>query len=73
MMTGPNIPAMREMVDALSIPVIASGGVSKKEDIRSLMNIEGLWGIITGKALYEGTVDLRTAIKLVKGNKGVGG
>jgi phosphoribosylformimino-5-aminoimidazole carboxamide ribotide isomerase len=73
MMTGPNIPAMREMVDALSIPVIASGGVSKTEDIKSLMNIEGLWGIITGKALYEGTVDLREAIRTVKQNRRVVG
>lgn len=68
MMTGPNIQAMREMVDHVSIPVIASGGVSRMEDIINLDQIEGLWGVITGKALYEGTVKLSEAIAKVKRN-----
>jgi phosphoribosylformimino-5-aminoimidazole carboxamide ribotide isomerase len=67
MMTGPNISAMRSMVDHVDIPVIASGGVSKMEDIDRLLTINGLWGVITGKALYEGTVKLPDAIKRVKG------
>ncbi len=67
MMTGPNISAMRAMVDQVGIPVIASGGVSKPEDIDRLMSIKDLWGIITGKALYEGTVRLSEAIEKVKG------
>jgi phosphoribosylformimino-5-aminoimidazole carboxamide ribotide isomerase len=62
MMTGPNISAMRSMVDQVDIPVIASGGVSKMEDIDRLLTIDGLWGVITGKALYEGTVSLPDAI-----------
>jgi phosphoribosylformimino-5-aminoimidazole carboxamide ribotide isomerase len=64
MMTGPNIPAMEEMVKAVGIPVTASGGVSSLEDIKKLMEIDGLWGVITGKAIYSGSLDLREAIKL---------
>ena len=65
MMTGPNISAMEEMVKTVSIPLIASGGVSSLEDIRNLMGIKGLWGVITGKAIYSGSLDLREAIQLV--------
>lgn len=68
MMTGPNIAAMEEMVKTVSIPLIASGGVSSLEDIRRLMKIQGLWGVITGKAIYSGAIDLREAIELVKRN-----
>jgi len=67
MMTGPNLSAMEEMVKTVSIPLIASGGVSSLEDIRNLMGIKGLWGVITGKAIYSGRLDLREAIKLVSG------
>ncbi len=63
MMTGPNIKAMEEMVNAVDIPVIASGGVSSMSDLIELNNIQGLWGVITGKALYSGAIDLREAIK----------
>jgi len=66
MLTGPNLDAMEAMVNALSIPVIASGGVSKINDVEDLLKIKNLWGVITGKALYEGTMDLKSAIKLVK-------
>lgn len=64
MLTGPNIDAMAKMVKAVNIPVIASGGVSNLEDIRSLMTIENLWGAITGKALYTGALDLKSAIDI---------
>lgn len=66
MLTGPNIEAIREMVENLKIPVIASGGVASIKDIKNLMKIKNLWGVITGKALYEGTLDLREAIETVK-------
>ncbi|MBI4688476.1 MAG: 1-(5-phosphoribosyl)-5-[(5-phosphoribosylamino)methylideneamino]imidazole-4-carboxamide isomerase [Nitrospirae bacterium] len=66
MMTGPNIEATREMVEALNIPVIASGGVSSIDDIKKLMGIKGLWGAITGKAIYSGAIDLKEAIKISK-------
>lgn len=68
MLSGPNIEAVREMVNTVSIPVIASGGVSSIDDISNLMQIDGLWGAITGKAIYSGSLDLREAIELVKRN-----
>lgn len=64
MLTGPNIEAMAKMVRAVDIPVIASGGVSKLDDIRNLKEIESLWGVITGKALYAGSMELRAAIEI---------
>lgn len=65
MLAGPNIEATREMVESLRIPVIASGGISSIDDIKKLSKIKGLWGAITGKALYSGALDLREAIKTV--------
>ena len=64
MLTGPNIEATREIVEAVKIPVIASGGVSSIDDIKRLMDIKGLWGAITGKAIYTGKLDLKEAITL---------
>jgi phosphoribosylformimino-5-aminoimidazole carboxamide ribotide isomerase len=64
MLTGPNIEAIREMVEAVNIPVIASGGVSSIDDIKRLKEIKGLWGVITGKALYTGAIDLKEAMKI---------
>ncbi|MCI0468786.1 MAG: 1-(5-phosphoribosyl)-5-[(5-phosphoribosylamino)methylideneamino] imidazole-4-carboxamide isomerase, partial [Nitrospirae bacterium] len=66
MMTGPNIEATREMVEALSIPVIASGGVSSITDIKNLSAIKNLWGAITGKAIYSGAIDLKEAIRITE-------
>ncbi len=66
MLSGPNIQATREMVETLDIPVIASGGISSIDDIKRLLEIERLWGAITGKAIYSGTLDLREAIQMVK-------
>lgn len=64
MLSGPNIEAIKEMVESVKIPVIASGGVSSLEDIKKLLQINNLWGVITGKAIYSGTLDLREAIKI---------
>jgi phosphoribosylformimino-5-aminoimidazole carboxamide ribotide isomerase len=66
MLSGPNLDAMSKMVKALKIPVIASGGVSSIDDIKNLMQIKNLWGVITGKAIYEGSLDLKEAIKITK-------
>ncbi len=66
MLTGPNINAMREMVETVNIPVIASGGVSSIEDIKALKGIRNLWGVITGKAIYSGAVDLKEAIRIAE-------
>lgn len=67
MLTGPNVEAMAEMVRSVNIPVVASGGVSIIDDVAALKEIEGLMGVITGKAIYEGRLDLRTAIGLSRG------
>ena len=65
MLTGPNLKAMEEMVKAVEIEVIASGGVKSIEDIKNLKEI-GVSGVIVGKALYTGDVDLAEAIKVAK-------
>jgi phosphoribosylformimino-5-aminoimidazole carboxamide ribotide isomerase len=68
MMQGPNIEATRALAEAISIPVIASGGVSSLEDIRNLMAVEksGVTGAITGKAIYSGALNLAEAIALTR-------
>ena len=60
MMTGPNIPALTEMVRAVRLPVIASGGVSNARDIREAATA-GAAGCIVGRALYEGSLTLAAA------------
>ena len=65
MLAGPNLKAMEEMVKAVDVEVIASGGVKSIEDIRNLKNI-GVAGVIVGKALYTGDVDLAEAVKIAK-------
>ncbi len=67
MLSGPNIEAMAKMVESVNIPVIASGGVSKLDDVNSLMQIKNLWGVITGKALYAESMKLEDAIAVTKG------
>jgi len=69
MMQGPNIEATRALAEAIRIPVIASGGLSSLDDIRRLMAIEqyGVTGVITGKAIYSGAIDLREAVALTRG------
>jgi phosphoribosylformimino-5-aminoimidazole carboxamide ribotide isomerase len=69
MLSGPNIEATREMVEGVGIPVIASGGISCMDDIKNLLEIKNLWGAITGKAIYSGTLNLKEAIKFVAGQE----
>ncbi|UFS72457.1 1-(5-phosphoribosyl)-5-[(5-phosphoribosylamino)methylideneamino]imidazole-4-carboxamide isomerase [Geomonas sp. RF6] len=71
MMQGPNLQATRALAEAISIPVIASGGLSSLKDIENLMSIEqyGVTGVITGKAIYSGAIKLAEAIALTKGQK----
>ncbi|MFT4851623.1 MAG: phosphoribosylformimino-5-aminoimidazole carboxamide ribotide isomerase [Bacteroidia bacterium] len=69
MMGGVNINATRDLAEAVSVPVIASGGVTDIRDIAALLEVEakidgGITGVITGRAIYEGTLDLAEAIKL---------
>ncbi|MCI4625667.1 MAG: 1-(5-phosphoribosyl)-5-[(5-phosphoribosylamino)methylideneamino]imidazole-4-carboxamide isomerase [Candidatus Magnetoovum sp. WYHC-5] len=62
MLSGPNIEATQKIVESLSIPVIASGGISSMNDIENLTKIKKLFGAITGKAIYSGAIELREAI-----------
>jgi phosphoribosylformimino-5-aminoimidazole carboxamide ribotide isomerase len=68
MSTGLNSEMTRSLARATSIPVIASGGVSQMEDIEHLMTLEsdGVIGVIVGRALYTGRLDLEEAIRMVK-------
>jgi phosphoribosylformimino-5-aminoimidazole carboxamide ribotide isomerase len=61
MLEGPNLSALAEMARAVPLPVIASGGVTTVDDVRRLAQL-GLAGCIIGRALYEGRLDLRSAI-----------
>lgn len=66
---GPNLEGIEQVLDAVEIPVIASGGVSGAQDIRRLTAFEnrGLEGIIVGKALYSGAVTLDSAQQAAHG------
>ena len=67
-MQGPNVEATAELANAMSIPVIASGGVSSLDDLRNLKNCgAALNGAISGRALYDGAIDLGEALKVLKG------
>jgi len=65
MMTGPNIEETVHLADAISIPVIVSGGVSKMDDVRACAEHvdSGICGAITGRAIYEGSIDFAAAMK----------
>jgi phosphoribosylformimino-5-aminoimidazole carboxamide ribotide isomerase len=66
--TGPNISATRILAEGVNIPVIASGGIANIEDVLNLLDLSkfGVIGMITGRALYEGTLDLEEAVALTK-------
>jgi len=63
MLSGVNIEATVRLAQALTIPVIASGGVTNLDDVRNLCAVanEGIMGAITGRAIYEGTLDFTAA------------
>ena len=66
MMSGVNIDATCKLADALTIPVIASGGLTNLDDVRALCEVQscGIEGVITGRAIYEGSIDLKEAQQL---------
>jgi phosphoribosylformimino-5-aminoimidazole carboxamide ribotide isomerase len=66
MMSGVNVESTVKLAQSINIPVIASGGITNMHDIRALCEVsdEGIMGAITGRALYEGTLDLAAAQKL---------
>ncbi len=69
MKTGPNVDATRALATAIQIPVIASGGISTISDVFevSTLSENGVMGMITGRALYDGSLDLVEAIRVVEG------
>ena len=66
MLSGVNIDATVELAQPLRIPVIASGGITNLDDVRALCAVEdeGISGAITGRAIYEGTLDFKAAQEL---------
>ena len=66
-LAGPNLTALREMAEASSVPVIASGGIGCMGDLLSLLPLEalGVTGVIVGRALYDGRVELAEAIQAI--------
>ncbi len=67
MLGGPNLPALREVVELSSFPVIASGGISRIEDLRAVQSLgPRVEGAIVGKALYDGKLDYRAALTALR-------
>jgi len=68
MQTGPNVEETRKLAQAIDIPVVASGGVATIADIQNLMPLasSGVVGVITGKALYTGSLDLTEALAVAR-------
>jgi phosphoribosylformimino-5-aminoimidazole carboxamide ribotide isomerase len=66
MLTGVNIGATVDLARQLTVPVIASGGITDLEDVKALCKVEseGIIGAITGRAVYQGTLDFTAAQKL---------
>jgi len=66
--TGPNVDATRRLAHAVDIPVIASGGIGDLSDVIKVLALEkdGVMGMITGRALYDGCLDLEQAIQMTK-------
>jgi phosphoribosylformimino-5-aminoimidazole carboxamide ribotide isomerase len=65
-MGGPNVAATEALARAVSVPVIASGGVSSMADLTALRDTGVIAGAISGRALYDGTIDLKAALKALK-------
>ena len=68
-MQGPNIAATEALARAVSIPVIASGGVSRMQDLMALRDTGVIAGAISGRALYDGVIDLTEALKTLASDR----
>jgi phosphoribosylformimino-5-aminoimidazole carboxamide ribotide isomerase len=68
LLSGLNLPSTRELAEAVSIPVIASGGLADIEDVKRLVSPENaaIAGAITGRALYDGRLDAQEALEVAK-------
>lgn len=63
---GPNIPATLALAEAVAIPVIASGGVATLDDLRALKKTQKIAGVISGRALYDGRINLTEALQVLR-------
>jgi phosphoribosylformimino-5-aminoimidazole carboxamide ribotide isomerase len=72
MHAGVNFTGLKQLLTKTSLPIIAAGGVSCLEDVRNLFPLaaQGLEGVITGRAIYEGTLDFQKALAWIKEQKG---
>ncbi len=68
MLTGVNIEATRELAESVRIPVIAAGGLTSLDDVKAVCEIadSGIIGVVTGRAIYEGTLDFARGLELVR-------
>ena len=66
-MQGPNVAATAALARAVDVPVVASGGVSSLADLEALRDAGGIAGAISGRALYDGALDLRAALAALRG------
>ena len=62
MLAGPNVARTAELAAATDVPVIASGGVGDAQHVRDLAAAGGIWGVVIGRSLFEGTLTLRDAL-----------
>nr|WP_286829406.1 1-(5-phosphoribosyl)-5-[(5-phosphoribosylamino)methylideneamino]imidazole-4-carboxamide isomerase [Kordiimonas sp. UBA4487] len=67
-LTGVNADASSDLAKAVSIPVIASGGVKDIDDIHRVAAVGNLEGVVTGRAIYDGRLDLKEALRVAKGD-----
>lgn len=70
MLAGPDVGGLRAAAEATTVPVIASGGVASIDDVRTLAaEVPNLAGVITGKAIYEGRLDVAEAVRALEGTR----
>ena len=69
MLSGPDLDGLAAAVATTDRPVIASGGVAGLDDVVALSRIDGLGGIITGKAVYEGRLSIEEALRVLGGGR----
>jgi phosphoribosylformimino-5-aminoimidazole carboxamide ribotide isomerase len=72
-LAGPDLSGLASLLAVTGAPIIASGGVGSLEDVRSLAGLPGLLGVIAGKALYEGRLDVAEAVAVLAARSGVSG
>lgn len=68
MMAGPNVASTEVLAKAITVPVVASGGITTIDDVKAVCELEtsGVTGMIIGRALYEGTISLADAVAIVR-------